>query len=52
MAGLIIVTEGRTEIFPKDSPESYNWSNFKKMLEYFKIEAPKVSKRFIIVDWY
>jgi RNA-directed DNA polymerase len=31
---------------------SYNWSNFKKMLEYFKIESIKVSKRYIIVDWY
>jgi RNA-directed DNA polymerase len=31
---------------------SYNWSDFKKMLVYFKIEVPKVSKRFIIVDWY
>lgn len=31
---------------------SYNWSNFKKMLEYFKIESPKVSKRLVLVDWY
>lgn len=31
---------------------SYNWSNFKKMLEYFKIEKPSVSKRFVLVDWY
>jgi RNA-directed DNA polymerase len=31
---------------------SYNWSNFKKMLEYFKIERPSVSKRFVLVDWY
>ncbi|MBL4830299.1 MAG: group II intron reverse transcriptase/maturase [Aliivibrio sp.] len=31
---------------------SYNWSNFKKMLEYFKIEYPKISKRFVAVDWY
>jgi RNA-directed DNA polymerase len=31
---------------------SYNWSNFKKMLEYFTIESIKVSKRFIVVDWY
>jgi RNA-directed DNA polymerase len=31
---------------------SYNWSSFKKMLEYFKIEAPRVSSRFIYVDWY
>jgi len=32
--------------------QSYNWSNFKKMLTYFKIEAPKVSKRNVVVDWY
>ena len=32
--------------------KSYNWSNFKKMLSYFKIEVPKVSKRNILVDWY
>ena len=32
--------------------QSYNWSNFKKMLSYFKIEVPKVSKRHILVDWY
>jgi group II intron reverse transcriptase/maturase len=31
---------------------SYNWSSFKKMLEYFTIESIKVSKRFILVDWY
>lgn len=31
---------------------SYNWINFKKMLEYFKIERPKVSKRFVLIDWY
>ena len=31
---------------------SYNWSSFKKMLEYFQIESPKVSSRNIIVDWY
>ena len=31
---------------------SYNWNNFKKMLEYFHIEVPRVSKRFIHVDWY
>ena len=31
---------------------SYNWSNFKKMLEYFNIEPIKVSRRFIHVDWY
>jgi group II intron reverse transcriptase/maturase len=32
--------------------QSYNWSSFKKMLEYFKIEPLKVSKRIIRVDWY
>ena len=32
--------------------KSYNWSNFKKMLTYFKIEVLKVSKRNILVDWY
>ena len=31
---------------------SYNWSNFKKMLEYFQIERPSVSKRNVLVDWY
>ncbi len=31
---------------------SYNWSNFKKMLKYFKIESIKVSKRLVLVDWY
>jgi RNA-directed DNA polymerase len=32
--------------------KSYNWSDFKKMLTYFKIEVPKVSKRNVLVDWY
>jgi RNA-directed DNA polymerase len=32
--------------------KSYNWSNFKKMLDYFHIEPLKVSKRVIKVDWY
>lgn len=31
---------------------SYNWSNFMKMLMYFQIEQPRVSKRFIHADWY
>ncbi len=31
---------------------SYNWSNFKKMVKYFKIESIKVSKRLVLVDWY
>jgi RNA-directed DNA polymerase len=31
---------------------SYNWSSFKDMLGYFKIEPLKVSKRSILVDWY
>jgi RNA-directed DNA polymerase len=31
---------------------SYNWSNFKKMLEYFQIQKLRVSKRVINVDWY
>jgi hypothetical protein len=31
---------------------SYNWSSFKDMLGYFKIEPLKVSKRSIPVDWY
>ncbi len=31
---------------------SYNWSNFKKMLEYFRIESPKVNKRLVLIDWY
>lgn len=31
---------------------SYNWSSFKVMLGYFKIEPPRVSKRLILVDWY
>jgi len=31
---------------------SYNWSNFKKMLQYFQIESPKVDKRFVLIDWY
>ena len=32
--------------------KSYNWSNFKKMLEYFQIEKPRVSKRLVQIDWY
>ena len=36
----------------RSSRKSYNWSDFKKMLTYFKIEVLKVSKRNIIVDWY
>ncbi len=32
--------------------KSYNWSNFKKMLEYFQIETPRVSKRLVLIDWY
>ena len=32
--------------------KSYNWRNFKKMIEYFNIECIKVSKRNILVDWY
>ena len=32
--------------------KSYNWSDFKKMLTYFKIEVLKVSKRNVLVDWY
>lgn len=32
--------------------QSYNWSNFKKMLTYFQIEVLKVSKRNVLVDWY
>ncbi|MFT6924557.1 MAG: RNA-directed DNA polymerase [Psychromonas sp.] len=32
--------------------KSYNWSYFKKMLTYFKIQVPKVSKRNVLVDWY
>ena len=32
--------------------KSYNWRNFKKMIEYFNIESIKVSKRNILVDWY
>ena len=32
--------------------KSYNWSNFKKMLTYYGLERPRVSKRFIHVDWY
>jgi RNA-directed DNA polymerase len=31
---------------------SYNWSSFKDMLGYFKIEPLRVSKRSIAVDWY
>lgn len=32
--------------------QSYNWSNFKKMLTYFQIEVLKVSRRNVLVDWY
>ena len=32
--------------------KSYNWSNFNKMLTYYGLERPRVSKRFIHVDWY
>ena len=31
---------------------SYNWSSFKDMLGYFRIESLVVSKRVIHVDWY
>ncbi|WP_346774352.1 group II intron maturase-specific domain-containing protein [Psychromonas sp. SA13A] len=31
--------------------KSYNWNDFKKMLSYFKVEVPKVSKRNLLVDW-
>jgi group II intron reverse transcriptase/maturase len=31
---------------------SYNWHNFKKMLEYFQIQTLRVSKRVIHADWY
>ncbi|WJG09433.1 group II intron reverse transcriptase/maturase [Aliiglaciecola sp. LCG003] len=31
---------------------SYNWRDFKKMLEYFQIQKLRVSKRVIDVDWY
>jgi hypothetical protein len=31
---------------------SYNWSDFKKMLEYFQIQKLRVSKRANKVDWY
>lgn len=31
---------------------SYNWSSFKDMLRYFQIVPMRVSKRFVIVDWY
>ena len=31
---------------------SYNWSSFKDMLGYFKIEPLRVRKRSIYVDWY
>lgn len=32
--------------------KSYNWSNFKKMLTYYGLERPRVSRRTIHVDWY
>ena len=31
---------------------SYNWQGFKDMLRYFQIQALRVSKRDIVVDWY
>lgn len=31
---------------------SYNWSNFKKMLEYFEIKSLRVKKLRLSVDWY
>ncbi|BCE01975.1 hypothetical protein TYM08_P2038 [Marinicellulosiphila megalodicopiae] len=32
--------------------KSYNWQNYMKMLEYFKIKPMRVSKKYIVVDWY
>ena len=32
--------------------KSYNWSNFKKMLDYFQIKPLRVSKRYVKIDWY
>jgi len=31
---------------------SFNWHGMKEMLSYFRIQAMKVSKRYILVDWY
>ena len=31
---------------------SYNWQGFKEMLRYFQIQPLRVSKRYVIVDWY
>ena len=32
--------------------KSYNWCNFKKMLDYFQIKPLQVSKRYVKIDWY
>ncbi|WP_366523373.1 hypothetical protein [uncultured Microbulbifer sp.] len=32
--------------------KSYNWNDLKEMLGYFRLKAPRVYKRSILVDWY
>ena len=36
----------------RSGKKSYNWSNFKKMLDYFQIKPLRVSKRYVKIDWY
>jgi len=31
---------------------SFNWQGFKQMLSHFQIEPLRVSKRYVVVDWY
>ena len=31
---------------------SFNWQGFKEMLRYFQIQPLRVSKRYVVVDWY
>ncbi|EPJ43001.1 MAG: RNA-directed DNA polymerase (Reverse transcriptase) [Osedax symbiont Rs1] len=31
---------------------SFNWQGFKDMLRYYQIQPLRVSKRYIVVDWY
>ncbi len=36
----------------RSQKRSFNWLGFKEMLRYFQLEPLRVSKRFVMVDWY
>ncbi len=36
----------------RSQKRSFNWRGFKDMLRYFQLEPLRVSKRFVMVDWY